>query len=130
MKNKEELDSAIIYDRDYCYDYFGFKTLERSYLLRVNGKIVERPQVPCLVFCAAGVQSDLLRMSIHERYAHRSVDRGTPHSKWLPWLIDLLLCLLDQHMWMRVAVGIHKSDIAAAIETYTLMSQKYFTHAR
>ncbi len=46
MKNKEELDSAIIYDRDYSYDYFGFKTLERSYLLRVNGKIAERPQVP------------------------------------------------------------------------------------
>jgi ribonucleotide reductase alpha subunit len=45
MKNKEELDSAIIYDRDYSYDYFGFKTLERSYLLRVNGKIAERPQV-------------------------------------------------------------------------------------
>lgn len=45
MKNKEDLDSAIIYDRDYSYDYFGFKTLERSYLLRVNGKIAERPQV-------------------------------------------------------------------------------------
>ena len=45
MKNKEELDSAIIYDRDYSYDYFGFKTLERSYLLRVNGTIAERPQV-------------------------------------------------------------------------------------
>lgn len=77
MKNKEELDSAIIYDRDYSYDYFGFKTLERSYLLRVNGQIAERPQ----------------------------------------------------HMLMRVAVGIHKTDIAAAIETYTYMSQKYFTHA-
>ena len=49
MKHKEELDSAIIYDRDYSYDYFGFKTLERSYLLRVNGKIAERPQVLRLV---------------------------------------------------------------------------------
>jgi len=38
------LDSAIIYDRDYNYDFFGFKTLERSYLLRLDGKIVERPQ--------------------------------------------------------------------------------------
>ena len=45
VKNKEELDSAIIYDRDYSYDYFGFKTLERSYLLRVNSQIAERPQV-------------------------------------------------------------------------------------
>eukprot|EP00802_Teleaulax_amphioxeia_P006652 Tamp_06656.p1 GENE.Tamp_06656~~Tamp_06656.p1 ORF type:complete len:831 (+),score=294.83 Tamp_06656:66-2495(+) len=77
MEHKEELDSAIIYDRDYSYDYFGFKTLERSYLLKVNGKIAERPQ----------------------------------------------------HMLMRVSIGIHKEDIAAAIETYNYMSQKFFTHA-
>ncbi len=76
-KNAELLDSTIIYDRDFCYDYFGFKTLERSYLLRLNGKITERPQ----------------------------------------------------HMLMRVAIGIHKDDIQSAIETYELMSQKYFTHA-
>ena len=76
-KNAELLDSTIIYDRDFCYDYFGFKTLERSYLLRLNGKIAERPQ----------------------------------------------------HMLMRVAIGIHKDDIQSAIETYELMSQKYFTHA-
>lgn len=44
MKNKDVLDSALIFDRDYLFDYFGFKTLERSYLLRINGKIVERPQ--------------------------------------------------------------------------------------
>jgi hypothetical protein len=74
---QEELDAAIIYDRDYNYDYFGFKTLERSYLLKVNGQIVERPQ----------------------------------------------------HMLMRVSIGIHQEDVAAAIETYNLMSQKYFTHA-
>ena len=76
-KNAELLDSTIIYDRDFCYDYFGFKTLERSYLLRLNGKIAERPQ----------------------------------------------------HMLMRVAIGIHKDNIQSAIETYELMSQKYFTHA-
>ncbi|MGC6429132.1 MAG: ribonucleoside-diphosphate reductase subunit alpha [Flavobacteriales bacterium] len=76
-KNAELLDSTIIYDRDFSYDYFGFKTLERSYLLRINGKITERPQ----------------------------------------------------HMLMRVAIGIHKEDIDAAINTYELMSQKYFTHA-
>jgi ribonucleotide reductase alpha subunit len=75
--SQEELDAAIIYDRDYNYDYFGFKTLERSYLLKINGQIVERPQ----------------------------------------------------HMLMRVAIGMHQEDIAAAIETYNLMSQKFFTHA-
>lgn len=77
MANAEALDSTIIYNRDFNYDYFGFKTLERSYLLRINGQIVERPQ----------------------------------------------------HMLMRVSVGIHLNDIAAAIETYELMSKKFFTHA-
>jgi ribonucleotide reductase alpha subunit len=77
MKNADKLDNAIKYERDFQYDYFGFKTLERSYLFRMNNKIVERPQ----------------------------------------------------HMLMRVAVGIHKNDIDAAIETYNLMSLKYFTHA-
>ncbi|MBK7182826.1 MAG: ribonucleoside-diphosphate reductase subunit alpha [Bacteroidetes bacterium] len=76
-KNAQELDSTIIYDRDFGYDYFGFKTLERSYLLKINGKVAERPQ----------------------------------------------------HMIMRVAVGIHKDDIASAIETYNLMSERWFTHA-
>jgi ribonucleoside-diphosphate reductase alpha chain len=76
-KNAALLDSTLIYDRDFGYDYFGFKTLERSYLLRINGKIAERPQ----------------------------------------------------HMLMRVAIGIHKDDLDAAIETYDLMSKKYFTHA-
>ena len=75
--NAEKLDSTIIYNRDFNYDYFGFKTLERSYLLKLNGNIVERPQ----------------------------------------------------HMLMRVSIGIHKNDIDEAIETYELMSKKYFTHA-
>lgn len=77
MKNKDQLDSAIIYERDFHYNFFGFKTLERSYLLRINGKVAERPQ----------------------------------------------------HMLMRVAVGIHGQDVEAAIETYNLLSEKYFTHA-
>ena len=77
MKHAEELNSAIVYDRDFNYQYFGFKTLERSYLLRLNGKVAERPQ----------------------------------------------------QMIMRVAVGIHDDDIEKVIETYNLMSQKYFTHA-
>ncbi len=77
QKHAEELDSAIIYDKDFNYNYFGFKTLERSYLLKVNGKVAERPQ----------------------------------------------------HLIMRVAVGIHGEDIERVIETYNLMSSKYFTHA-
>lgn len=76
-KNADQLDSTIIYDRDFGYDYFGFKTLERSYLLKIDGKVAERPQ----------------------------------------------------HMLMRVALGIHKTDIDAAIETYELMSERWFTHA-
>ncbi len=44
MNNSEALDSSIIYDRDFRYDFFGFKTLSRSYLLKLEGKIVERPQ--------------------------------------------------------------------------------------
>jgi ribonucleotide reductase alpha subunit len=71
------LEQLIDYERDYLFDYFGFKTLERSYLMRANGVLVERPQ----------------------------------------------------HMWLRVALGIHGDDIAAVQETYDLMSQKYFTHA-
>ena len=76
-ENAEFLNSHIIYNRDFNYDYFGFKTLERSYLLRINGKIVERPQ----------------------------------------------------QMLMRVAVGIHLNDLESVIETYELMSKKFFTHA-
>lgn len=76
-RNADQLDSAIIYDRDFTFDYFGFKTLERSYLLRMNGQVVERPQ----------------------------------------------------HMLMRASVGIHGEDIASAIETYHLMSEKWFIHA-
>lgn len=77
IDNAEKLDSTIIYNRDFGYDYFGFKTLERSYLLKINGEIAERPQ----------------------------------------------------HMLMRVAIGIHQEDIDEAIETYELMSKKFFTHA-
>ena len=76
-KYSDKLNSAIIYDRDYSFDYFGFKTLERSYLLRANTKVVERPQ----------------------------------------------------HLLMRAAIGIHGENIEAAIETYNLMSEKWFIHA-
>ena len=75
--HKEKLNSVIDYQRDYTIDYFGFKTLERAYLLRVKNKPIERPQ----------------------------------------------------DMWMRVALGIHGYDIKEAIETYDLMSKRYFTHA-
>lgn len=75
--NSDVLDSSIIYDRDFRYDYFGFKTLTRSYLMKLNGEIVERPQ----------------------------------------------------QMLMRVAVGIHKSNVQEVIKTYNLMSEGWFTHA-
>ncbi|KAK5780171.1 ribonucleotide-diphosphate reductase subunit RNR3 PWA37_001445 [Arxiozyma heterogenica] len=77
MEHKDLLNSTIVYDRDYSYNYFGFKTLERSYLLKIDGKVAERPQ----------------------------------------------------HLLMRVALGIHLDDIDSVIETYNLMSLRYFTHA-
>ncbi|KJP88979.1 ribonucleoside-diphosphate reductase large subunit [Plasmodium fragile] len=77
IQHKDRLNKEIDYTRDFNYDYFGFKTLERSYLLRINGKIIERPQ----------------------------------------------------HLLMRVSIGIHIGDLEKALETYHLMSQKYFTHA-
>jgi len=77
QENAELLDSNIIYDRDFGFDYFGFKTLEKSYLLKIDGRIAERPQ----------------------------------------------------HLFMRVAVGIHKHDIDSVIKTYNLMSERWFTHA-
>lgn len=76
-EHHERISSEIAYSRDFEYDYFGFKTLERSYLLKVDGKIAERPQ----------------------------------------------------HMLMRVSLGIHGTDIEAAMETYHLLSEKWFTHA-
>jgi len=74
---ENELNQLCNYNRDYLIDYFGFKTLERAYLMKVGKEIVERPQ----------------------------------------------------HMWLRVAMGIHGDDMDKIIETYELMSQKYFTHA-
>lgn len=76
-KHGESLDSMIIHERDYLIDYFGFKTLERSYLMRINNKAIER----------------------------------------------------IQHLWLRVALGIHGEDIEKVRTTYEHMSQKYFTHA-
>jgi ribonucleoside-diphosphate reductase alpha chain len=75
--NADKLDSAIIYDRDFEFDYFGFRTLEKSYLMRTHGKVIERPQ----------------------------------------------------HLFMRVSIGIHGENIEAAIETYNLMSERWFIHA-
>lgn len=76
-KHKEIINQVIDYKRDNLIDYFGFKTLERAYLMRVNKVITERPQ----------------------------------------------------HMWMRVAIGIHGDNIERIKETYDYMSQLYFTHA-
>ena len=75
--NKDFFNNLIVDDRDYLIDYFGYKTLERAYLMKINKKIIERPQ----------------------------------------------------HMWLRVAIGIHGADLDKIKETYNLMSEKYFTHA-
>ncbi|CEF68076.1 Ribonucleoside-diphosphate reductase large subunit [Strongyloides ratti] len=77
QKHSIKLDSVIENEKDFNFTYFGFRTLERSYLLRINDKIVERPQ----------------------------------------------------YMLMRVAIAIHREDIASAIETYLYMSKKWFIHA-
>lgn len=63
MDNKEVLDSSIIYDRDFRYDYFGFKTLTRSYLMRLHGKIVERPQ-QMLMRVAIGIHKDDIQSAL------------------------------------------------------------------
>ena len=76
-KHKRQLDDLCDYSRDYLIDYFGFKTLDRAYMMKIDGRTVERPQ----------------------------------------------------HMWLRVSIGIHGSDMERVTETYNLMSQKYFTHA-
>ena len=77
MKNKSKINDTIDYSRDFLFDYFGYKTLEKAYLMRIHGKVVER----------------------------------------------------IQHLWMRVSIGIHKEDIKSALQSYELMSKKYFTHA-
>lgn len=58
MQNKELLNSAIIHDRDFDYDYFGVKTLERSYLIRLDGKLAERPQ-QMIMRVAVGIHKDV-----------------------------------------------------------------------
>ena len=77
QRYKDRLEAEMDYDRDFLIDYFGFKTLERAYLMRIHKAIVERPQ----------------------------------------------------DMWMRVSIGIHGDDIESVLETYHLLSQKYFIHA-
>ena len=69
-KNSDVLDSTIIYDRDFRYDYFGFKTLERSYLLRLNGQVAERPQ-QMLMRVAVGIHKEDLD-SVIETYNYMS----------------------------------------------------------
>ena len=64
VKNASQLDSAILHDRDFEYDYFGYKTLERSYLLRVHGKVVERPQ-HMLMRVAVGIHKDNIEDAIN-----------------------------------------------------------------
>ncbi|CCK72782.1 ribonucleotide-diphosphate reductase subunit RNR1 KNAG_0L01620 [Huiozyma naganishii CBS 8797] len=66
MKNKDAINSAIVYDRDFQFNYFGFKTLERSYLLRINGQVAERPQ-HLIMRVALGIHGNDLE-SVFETY--------------------------------------------------------------
>jgi ribonucleoside-diphosphate reductase alpha chain len=77
--NAEYLDSQLIYDRDFSYDYFGFKTLERSYLLRMHGKIVERPQ-HMLMRVSIGIHKDDLEgaMETYELMSKKYMTHATP----------------------------------------------------
>lgn len=77
QEHRDAIEAMIVHQRDYDFDYFGFKTLERAYLTRIQGTVVERPQ----------------------------------------------------YVWMRVAIGLHGSNLDRVRETYDLMSRKYFTHA-
>ncbi|XP_042398079.1 ribonucleoside-diphosphate reductase large subunit-like [Zingiber officinale] len=77
IKNAERLDNEIIYDRDFDYDYFGFKTLERSYLLRVSGKVVERPQ-HMLMRVSVGIHKDDIDSAI--RTYHLMSQRWFTHA--------------------------------------------------
>lgn len=78
-RHAEELDSAIIYSRDYDYDYFGFKTLDRSYLLKIDGKIVERPQ-HMLMRVAVGIHRDDIESAVksYELMSERWFTHATP----------------------------------------------------
>ena len=88
MKHRELLDSAIIYERDFHYNFFGFKTLERSYLLRINGKVAERPQ-HMLMRVAVGIHGEDIESAIEtynymseKAFTHASptlFNAGTPH---------------------------------------------------
>ncbi|KAL5188513.1 Ribonucleoside-diphosphate reductase large subunit [Glycine soja] len=77
IKNAARLDSEIIYDRDFDYDYFGFKTLERSYLLKVQGKVVERPQ-HMLMRVAVGIHKDDIDSAV--RTYHMMSQRWFTHA--------------------------------------------------
>jgi len=79
MANKEKLDAAIIHDRDYLFDYFGFKTLERAYLLRINGKIVERPQ-QLLMRVSVGIHKDNMEQVLrsYELMSNKFFTHATP----------------------------------------------------
>jgi len=79
QKNAEYLDSQLIYDRDFSYDYFGFKTLERSYLLRMHGNIVERPQ-HMLMRVSIGIHKDDLNSAIetYELMSKKFMTHATP----------------------------------------------------
>ena len=71
MANADRLNSAIVYDRDFSYQYFGFKTLERSYLLKIDGKVVERPQ-HMLMRVAVGIHGEDIGQVSHQHFPFKN----------------------------------------------------------
>jgi len=108
QENAEILDKAIDYTRDYDFDYFGFKTLEKSYLLKMNGKVSERPQ-QLFMRVAVGIHTKNVNLNRKNEFSFESDD----------------IYLSDDSCKNTMPV----LDVKAAIETYNLMSQRYFIHA-
>jgi len=100
-KYQDKIQSVIDYDRDYLFDFFAVKTLERAYLIRLK--------------------NDLTHINVQEKSNDK--DELVMRKKY-GYIVER-----PQHLFMRVAIGIHNDDIDSAIETYNLLSQHYFTHA-
>ena len=114
-QNKDTLNKEIDFNRDYLSDFFSIKTLERAYLQRIKNR---NPNL------MKGVMT-LPKESASSRRHEIEVLK----KEYNDFLEKGVIIERPQHMWMRVAVGIHGRDIHRVIETYHAMSLGYFTHA-
>jgi ribonucleoside-diphosphate reductase alpha chain len=109
MKNKEVLDTSIDYSRDFLFDFFGLKTLERSYLKKIHSKTLEK--------------------SIYEEEKNFRKDALGHNNEELKFVHTSTIIERPQHLWMTVSLGIHGENIEKAIESYNCMSNLLFTMA-